>query len=602
MTGRHRAPTQASPRRKGQWSVLSPLLPAVLFIVLLFVLPVGFLLTHSLADTSGAFTLEHYERLLGSPLYVDVLIATFRISLLTTLICVIGGYPVAFLLANTPGSSRRLLLLCVLMPFWTSVLVRCFAWMVILGRRGLINHTLVSSGAVETPLELMYGSGAVLVGMSHALMPLAILTMLSVMDNIDTTLMRAASSLGARPGSGFWRIYFPLSLPGVVAAGLLVFVSSIGFFITPILLGGPSEMMIVQIIVTQMDEMLDWGFAGALAILLLVAALVILVVFDRVLGLASLTGEMQARGRGRSRGGSALGRAFYAGLGRATDGLVAMAAKLRRRRPAAADSRRAGPLLWAAGLAIIFFLAAPSFVLVPISFTEDTFIAWPPRGFSLDWYASYFDSSVWRNATIRSFWIAFWTGLLSMLLGVPAAFIVARRQFRSKPLVMALFIAPMIMPHIIVAVGLYYLYARLGLVGTTLGIVLGHTIFSLPYVVITTLAVLRTYDGRLDQAAATLGARRLTAFRRITMPIIKTGLITAFIFAFVKSFDELTVALFIAGGASTTLPRQIWSETLHNVTPTIAAASTVLLILIALAIFVSEWVNRPKAGKISSNG
>jgi ABC-type spermidine/putrescine transport system permease subunit II len=175
---------------------------------------------------------------------------------------------------------------------------------------------------------------------------------------------------------------------------------------------------------------------------------------------------------------------------------------------------------------------------------------------------------------------------------VPAAFFLVRQKVPARTAVMALAVAPMVLPHIIVAVALFYLYSQIGLVGTSLGLVLGHTIFALPYVIITLMAVLKNYDQRLDQAAWTLGATHFATFRKITFPLIRVGMITAFLFAFVKSFDELTVALFISGGLSSTLPRQMWGEAQLNMTPTLAAVSTVLLLLVTIVILVSEFVQR----------
>jgi putative spermidine/putrescine transport system permease protein len=158
--------------------------------------------------------------------------------------------------------------------------------------------------------------------------------------------------------------------------------------------------------------------------------------------------------------------------------------------------------------------------------------------------------------------------------------------------VMAFLLMPMVMPHIIVALALYYAFSRVGLVGSSVGLVLGHTLFSLPYVVITIMAVLRNYDLRLDHAAWTLGADKFTTFRRITYPIIRGGMMTAFLFAFVKSFDELTVALFISSGTSTTLPRQMWSDALLNVSPTLAAVSTVMIVFVVMVIGLGELIAR----------
>jgi putative spermidine/putrescine transport system permease protein len=584
--------TAGSARRPfapGLW----PLAPALVLLGLVFLLPVAQLLWLSGFDAQGQPSAEHYARLGESRLYLQVLGNTFRIAAWTTAACLIAGYPVAYLLATTQSSVRSLLIICVLMPFWTSVLVRAFAFMVILGRRGMINQGLDALGL--PPLELIYNFGAVIVGMAHALMPLAVLTMLSVMQNIEPNTSRAAATLGARGAHVFWRIYFPQSLPGVAAAGLLVFITALGFFVTPTLLGSRRETMIAQIIISQIDEALDWGFAGAVAVLLLVASIAVFWLFDRMLGMSVLTGEVGAPRRG-GRGGIA-GHAALAGrkLLAAVSWACAFAGEaFDRLRP-----RREGPpppsrrlVLWIAGVGVILFLAAPSFVLVPISFSGSTFFEWPPRGFSLQWYQAYLDSPLWQAATWRSIVVGLATAILSVLLGTPAAFVLARRALPAKTAVMAFLLLPMVMPHIIVALALYYAFSRIGLVGTSFGLVLGHTVFSLPYVVITVMAVLRNYDVRLDQAAWTLGADKFTAFRRITYPIIRGGMMTAFLFAFVKSFDELTVALFISSGVSTTLPRQMWSDALLNVSPTLAAVSTVMLAIVAVVIVLGEILAR----------
>ena len=257
------------------WMRSWPMVPILVFLLAAFVYPVAQLLWLSLFGKTGSFTLEHYERLLTAPVYFTVLRNTFEIAGWTTLLCILGGYPIAYLLATTTDNARNTLVLWVLLPFWTSFLVRTFAWIVLLGRRGAINSFLESAGLIEAPLALLFNMTGVMIGMVHALMPLAVLTMVSVMENIDRNLQPAASTLGARGGQAFWRIYFPLSLPGVAAAGLLVFITALGFFITPALLGSPRQTMITQVVIQQVEEMLNYPFAGAIAMLLLAMALLL---------------------------------------------------------------------------------------------------------------------------------------------------------------------------------------------------------------------------------------------------------------------------------------------------------------------------------------
>ncbi|MBO1908639.1 ABC transporter permease subunit [Microvirga sp. 3-52] len=584
-------------QRLHQWVRGWGVLPALVLLVTVFLVPVSQLLRLSIIDDTGQLSSEHYLRLFESGLYFRVLGSTFNISLWTTVVCLIAGYPVAYLLATTTGRARSSLVLWVLMPFWTSVLVRSFAWIVILGRQGLLNQILTTLGLTDAPLELIYNFASVIVGMSHAMMPLAILTMLAVMQNIDRNLHRAAATLGARGSHIFWRIYFPLSLPGVAAAGLLVFITSLGFFVTPTLLGSPSETMLAQVIVIQIDEMLDWGFAGAVAVLLLVASIAVFFVFDLVLGMSALTGDIKAtnsrRGGSLTRASARFGYRVTAALG----WIGAYAGELYDRLPGrgkvqATERRRV--ILWATVMAVVIFLAAPSFFLVPISFSGSSFFEWPPRGFSLQWYETLFASPLWQQAMIRSVWVGLCTAVLSVIIGTPAAFALSRQKIPAKSVVMAFILMPMVMPHIIVALALFYAFARIGLVGTSFGLILGHTIFSLPYAIVTIMAVLRNYDIRLDHAAWTLGATQLTTFRRVTLPIIRTGMITAFLFSFVKSFDELTVALFISGGTSTTLPRQMWADALLNVSPTLAAVSTLILAFVTVVIICGEMIGRRK--------
>ncbi len=589
-----------APRPVPRWLRVWPLYPALAFLVGLFLYPVSFLVWLSFVDGEGALSAAHYTRLFTVPVYAQVLLITLKTAAWTTVFALLAGYPVAYLLATVRHSTRNTLIILVLMPFWTSFLVRTFAWIVLLGRNGAVNGLLQALGITDAPVTLIYNFTGVMIGMVHALMPLAVLTMLPVMESIDPDLRKAAATLGARGGQTFWRIYFPLSLPGVAAGGLLVFITALGFFITPALLGGARETMIVQIIIFQIQEVLNWGFAGAVAMLLLVSALVIFYFYDRLLGISTLTGTTT-----RSR--AATSRNLIGRCGRAVGGAVAAAlaalctkagelydALLPRR----ADRPRrgwSGTVLWAAGLAVIGFLALPAFFVVPVSFTEEAFLNWPPKGFSWRWYELYFSSALWQEATIRSLVVAPATGVLAMLLGVPAAFLLARQRIFARTAVLAFIISPIIFPHIIVAVGLFYLYSRLGLVGSNTGLILGHTVFAIPYVVVTVMAVLKNYDERLDQAAWTLGAGRLRTLWHITFPLIRAGLIAAFMFAFIISFDELTVALFVTGGAVSTLPKRMWDDALLQVSPTLAAVATVLLLFMSCVIVVSEMLRRRSA-------
>jgi ABC-type spermidine/putrescine transport system permease subunit I len=564
--------------------------PLVVLLLVLLIYPVGQLLLLSFVGDQG-FTLTQYHRLFESSVYVNVLLITLKISLWTTFFSVVAGYPVAYLISSLSAKRKTSLLFWVLLSFWTSFLVRTFAWVVLLGRNGVVNQLLQALGILDAPANLLYNFGSVLVGMVHALMPLAVLTMLSVMENIDRNLPRAASTLGARPGTAFWKIYFPLSMPGVAAAAIMVFVTAIGFFITPALLGGRKETMITQIIIDQVQQTMNWEFAGAVSVLLLVVVLVVFAIYDKVLGLSTMTGGASTRVRtsGRESLSRRAGDAVLTVLANVSDALFALLPKRLRRSVSGTGQSRT---LWWIVLGVLAFLSAPAFLMIPLSFDSGSGLTWPPKGFSLQWYEQMFTSPVWMQAITRSLIVGVGTGLLAMLIGTPAAFLLVRANMRGKSAMLAFVLSPIVVPRMIIAVGMFYFFARVGLVGSTIGLILAHTVVAVPYVVITMMAVLRNYDTRLDLAAQSLGAGPWATLRFVTFPILGAGLMSSFLFAFATSFDELTIALFASGGLNATLPKQFWDEVTLQISPVIAAVSTCLFIFIAALIWLADRLRR----------
>lgn len=582
-------------RRPSRWRPYAGVVPLALFLLLLFIYPIVDLLWLSFFDKEGQPSTEHYQAVVAHPVWFRVMLITFEIAGWTTIFSVLAGYPVAYLLATSSEATRSRLLLWVMLPFWTSFLVRTFAWIVLLSQKGPLNRLVAALGLADAPLSLIYNFTGTMIGMVHALMPLAVLTMLSVMTNIDPRLRGAAATLGARGGETFWRVYFLLSLPGVAAAALMVFITALGFFITPALLGGRQQTMISQVIIIQVQDLLNWSFAGALSVVLLTSALLIFILYDRLLGVSTLSGEARVNASRKTllgRIGDAMGAAAVAVLGRLCD-LVQRAWEAVR--PPRGDRARrplARGALWFVGIAIIGFLVLPALIVVPVSLTGGSFVTFPPEGFSLRWYQEYLGSNVWVEATLRSFAVAALTGVLAMLLGVPAAFMLVRSRARAKTALLALILSPLIIPRIVVAVAVYVVYARIGLVGTSAGLVLGHTVLAVPYVVITMMAVLKTYDERLDQAAASLGASPWKTLTKVTFPLLRGGMIASFLFAFITSFDELTISLFVSGGLVSTLPRQMWNDMLLQVNPTLAAVSTTMLVVITVIILGAEYLRR----------
>lgn len=251
----------------------------LLFVFSFFLYPLIrlFLTSFQGGDVAG------YSRALTDSLYAGVLVDTLRLALVVTAICFVLAYPVAYLLANVSRVWAAVGFGCLLLPFWTSVLVRTYAWMILLGRNGIVNRALLDLEIVTEPLPLLYNETGVVIGMVHVLLPYMVFPIYAVMRRIDRDLPAAAAGLGASPWRVFTRIYFPMTLPGAYAGAVLVFVVALGFFITPALLGGGRVMTIGLLIEQQVRQFLDWPFAAALSALLLAAALVIQVAFQRLL-------------------------------------------------------------------------------------------------------------------------------------------------------------------------------------------------------------------------------------------------------------------------------------------------------------------------------
>ncbi len=274
--------------RAEQWMLGSLALPGLLLIAVVALAPIAWLFWLSFRDAEG-LTLAHYARLLH-PSYLITLQSTFELSFLVTLICILLGYPLAYAIAQARPRVAALLLLLVLFPIWTSLLVRCYAWLVLLQRRGLINTWLTDLGVIDGPLRLVHNFLGTTIGMVHIMLPFMVLPLYASMRAINPDYVRAAANLGASPVKAFWQIFVPLSLPGLAAGIVIVFVLCLGFYVTPALLGGGRVMMWSMQIERNVTYYGDWGAASALGVVLLVMTLGILWLIGRLVGFDKLTG------------------------------------------------------------------------------------------------------------------------------------------------------------------------------------------------------------------------------------------------------------------------------------------------------------------------
>ena len=265
------------------------LLPIMILLVVFMVVPVFRIFILSFFDPD--FTLKHYLKFYNVGIYSQILLRTLTISLMVSFCCLIVGYPVAYLMADVSDKTVKILLIFVVLPMWTGILVRTYAWMVLLGRKGILNKLLIYLDVIAEPLKVLYTTKAVVLAMVQILVPLMISPLYATMKGIDRNLLKASSILGASPLRTFWRIFLPLSTPGILAGFTLVFILSMAFFITPALVGGRRDIMIAMLIESQVTRLLNWGFAAALSLILMTMTLIIILVFNKFIGISRFLGS-----------------------------------------------------------------------------------------------------------------------------------------------------------------------------------------------------------------------------------------------------------------------------------------------------------------------
>ncbi|TKV71677.1 ABC transporter permease subunit [Bradyrhizobium elkanii] len=569
------------------------LAPAALLLGIFFFIPLVGLLSLSLFDPRPTFA--HYQEFLGDPTNWLILARTFALATKVTLICILFGYPLAFWIVSARTWVASALLLAVVLPFFTSYLVRTYAWMVLLGRFGLINQLLMALGLTERPVDLIYNDFSVLIAMVYILMPYTVLVLVSVMRGIPYSLTRAAASLGASAAQNFWRVFFPLSAPGVIAAGLLVFVFALGFYLTPALLGGPNTVLLPMQINTYVNGTLNWPLAATAATVLLLVTLVFYSISNYFVDTERLLSSQQ---RAAQQAASAVhhSTSSYVQFVDLATALVRSVGRSVRICPglarACGRASLGGKLLRGLCLIVTAFLVSPILIIVPISFSSSRFLDFPPPGLSLQWYEAYFRSDAWLSATLQSLSVGTVVAFVSLAIGSAAAMAFVRGSSRMRRVGYQLLLAPLIVPGIISAVALYFLFVRLQLVNTSLALVIAHSIGTVPVVVLIVAASLQAQNIRLEHAAASLGASRIVTIWRIVLPLIRPALITAGFFAFLGSFDEFIFSLFLSGPNTKTLPIKMWSGIREEITPTIAAVSSLLIAFTVIVYAGVETVRR----------
>ena len=271
--------------RKENYTLFGLTLPYLFLIFFLIIIPVGWLFYMSFIGRDGSLSMENYMRMWKSKAYMRIFITTFKISFLTTLICALLGYPLTYFMSQLSNRWANICLIGVLIPFWTSLLVRTYAWLVLLQRKGLINNLGLDLGIISEPIKFVHNTSGTLIGMAHIMLPFLILPLYANMRAIDKDCLKAAANLGATPTRAFWTVFFPLSIPGLLAGLLIVFVICLGFYVTPAVLGGGKVIMAAMKISANIELYFSWGAASALGVVLLVVTMIILYIASKLVSI-----------------------------------------------------------------------------------------------------------------------------------------------------------------------------------------------------------------------------------------------------------------------------------------------------------------------------
>lgn len=555
-------------------------LPPLAFLAVFFILPIGYVVGTSLFP-DGGLTLQEYTEAFSFGANRRALLASVEVCLYATAITALLGAVLLAVLDLAPRWAGRLVLGALLLPFVASgELVRIVAWFVLLSPDGALSRGFSLVGALDDGSSLIPSQTAVIIALVHILLPFYVFTVYAATRRIDRRPVRAAISLGARPVQAVLSAYFPLAAPAMVAGSLVVFVIALGYYATPAALGGSNTVVLPILIQNQVQIVGDWPQAAALGTVLLVIAIVVLAVLFRWAGLDVLYSSVSGRDVASRNHGRLLTHWLRLIFSKPVSALCRAGARL----PGSTIAARA--LLAAAAGLIVLYLAAPLIVTLGASVNASTIIGFPPEVLSGRWYREFFEQAQWVPASVNSVIIGVGSAIISVVLGLCCALVLARGSRRLRTPLFLLAILPMVTPWVVVALGMFFEATRIGSAYTLTGIMLGHVVLSLPFSVIVLASALTSFDWDVDRAAQASGASLLMRLRDILMPLLRPALLTALLFGFIMSLSEVVYALFMSSVTMTTLPVVMWQGLTYSVTPVVAAAGGILTGLCLLALLL----------------
>ena len=504
-----------------------------------------------LLDWSGGFAamrefllgldLENFATLLTDFFYTRSYLQSVQMAAISTILILLIAYPLAYGLTRAPIAWRSFLLTLVILPFWTSFLVRVYAWMTILKPNGFLDMAGQFLGLKAGTMALLNTDWAVLIGIVYSYLPFMVLPLYTSLDKMDGALTEAARDLGASAPRSFTSITIPLSLPGIFAGCLLVFIPIVGEFVIPDLLGGTGTAMIGKTLWTEFFRNQDWPLSAAIAMGMLIILIIPIILLQRVQAATAVT-QAASSASPSERHFSYTNKAFVA-LG-------------------------------------LLFIYLPIVLVIIFSFNANRLVTvW--GGFSLKWYGLLFQNAQLLDSAWLSFKLACLSATIATILGVLAALSLVRfKKFIGKDFFNFLVVTPIIMPGMIIGLALLLFFVAIGVPRGFYTLLLSHTTFGMCFVTVIVQARLLGFDRSLEEAAYDLGSTALQTFRTITLPLILPSVLAGWALAFVLSLDDLIISSLTTGPNATTLPMRIFSQVRLGVTPEINAASTLMIMAV----------------------
>ncbi len=503
---------------------------------------------------------------LSSGTFRTIIFTTVRDSALVALSCLLLGLPATYVYVRLDPRYLPILMLAVLVPYFTSTLIRSYAWIAILGNQGLINRALLGLGLITAPVKLAYTWLGMIVAMVQVQLPLFIIPVLAVMHRADKRLVQAAKTLGADPITAFVTVYLPQVRPGVTAAVVMVFMTTLGFYVTPALLGPPSTLFLSQSIEMRINTLSDQPGAAAQSIVLLAMTVMVAWAFFRPLRASFVPVEQGNEQRPAAAFEPKGATSLSTGLERLA-GLLA-------------------PFRWLVfgviAVVTTLLLVGPLLVLFPLSFSDAPYLSFPPAQYSLRWYRAYLSDPDWLSSTALSLMLGLGGAALATASGSLAALAIARLGRTLRAALMLVCAVPLVVSPMVLGTSVFYVAARFGWVGSSFLLIACYAVLSLPYATLVISAALARFDWQLPRAAATLGARPLTAIWTVGLPLLLPSVAGAFIFSFFLGFDDVNVALFLADPYARPLPILMLDDIRDELNPRTAAVAVIFFAVAVL--------------------